>query len=329
VLSKHPNPTLSYYFEERIRLISNTTVVIRGLDDLITDIEPDGLFVIICRYIKSSQLKWIKKNRSALSGVAFFVDDDLASVFTSSEGSLLYRYNIARLGIWPLPRLNPLLSHVWVSTERLAKSFDSAGSQALVLPPLPGELPLLHDQLDPQPTGKIKMVYHATAIHRREHEFLVPVAAMALNRNPNLHLEVIADGSLAKAWRQKGIAPDQLSIKPSLRWDEYLSHTSRQVADIALVPLLEGKTNSCRSDTKRIDVARLRAAAIYSRCDIFDRCAMPDELHVANDPNEWISAITLLATDSVRRMASKKATHLSLEKMKSLARPNFPFSEAR
>ncbi len=45
----------------------------------------EGLFVIICRYIKEPQLRWLEDRRDRLAGVAYFADDDIPAVVTGDE----------------------------------------------------------------------------------------------------------------------------------------------------------------------------------------------------------------------------------------------------
>ena len=324
ILINGENPTFSYYFEERLRLINNVPVIVRTLTERLEDIHPHGLFVIVCRYIKSRHIEWIRQTRSSLAGVAFFVDDDMASIVASRDGSLRYKLNLLRLGILPLKKLNPLLSEVWVSTHALAESLPSR-SCVKILPPFPPPL------LPKEPTHAandvpLRIAYHATGIHRREHEFLHPVMRKVLEANIQLSFEVLADGHIASSWRQSNLPPHQLVIKGTMKWRDYVANAARNGADIALVPLMKSRTNASRSDTKRVDVARLGAAAIYSKCDIFDRCAVPGEIHVSNNIEDWVSAILRLAADREALDAAKRAAFISLEKMTRLADPSFPFS---
>ncbi|WP_244519955.1 MULTISPECIES: hypothetical protein [unclassified Ensifer] len=327
VVSKHPNPTYSYYLEERLRRCG-LPFHVQDLDDDLGGLDPDGMFVVICRYITSRQLRWVEFNRPRLAGVALFIDDDLAAIVSGSDGSWGYKFRLLRLGIKPLYHLRKVLDAVWVSTPELAQRLPSSNQVPLVMPPFPVPFPQQNDhgrnQADSQ--QMLKLVYHATGIHHREHDFLRPIIARALDEHPTLRFEVIADGKIGAHWSAMNIAEGRLMVRDSLPWPEYLSYTAQSGADIALAPLLESRTNSSRSDTKRIDIARMKAAAIFSRSPVFDRCATEGELHVDNTAEDWLSAIRLLVTDPARREIARKATAASVVKMATVASPDFPLT---
>ncbi|TXI01869.1 MAG: hypothetical protein E6Q76_16465 [Rhizobium sp.] len=324
ILSRHPNPSVSYYLDERTKTLGDIPVIMKGLDDPLDGIESDGLFVIICRYIKQGQIRWLERERSRLAGVAYFVDDDIAAVVAGNEASWLYKFRLLTLAVRPLPRINRLLTNIWTSTETLADSLAAAGHRIDILPPLPAKPADPNAPIPREDAAPLKMVYHATGIHRREHEFLMPIVRAALEKHGNLTFEVFAAGALARRWSRQGIHPTRITILPPLSWPAYLARTTHHDADIALAPLLPGKTNASRSDTKRIDISRLQAAAIFSRCPTFARCAVAGEFHIDNAQEEWLAAIDQLVSDRERRFAARDATRHSIERMQLHANPAFP-----
>ncbi|WJH39065.1 hypothetical protein N7E02_19445 [Aliirhizobium terrae] len=289
------------------------------------------MFVVICRYVTSQQLRWIEQSRPLLAGVVLFVDDDLASIVSGCDGTLRYKLRLIRVGIRPLLRLNKMLDAVWVSTSELSRRFERPGHVPLVVAPFPEmfQPSLTHNKENSQ--KPLKLVYHATGIHHREHDFLRPIVMRAMEQHTSLHFEVIADGKLAEEWQKLDLPKDRFKLRSGLSWPDYVSFTATEPADIALVPLLDSRTNNCRSDTKRIDVARMKAAAIFSKSETFDRCATDGELHVENTPDAWLSAIDILVKDQNRRTTARNATLGSLEKMRQMATPHFPleFFESR
>ncbi|MBB6483407.1 hypothetical protein [Rhizobium lusitanum] len=323
ILSRYPNPTVSYYLDERVKL-AEIPVIMKSLDDSLDTIESEGLFVVICRYIKPSQLRWLEKRRTNLAGVAYFVDDDIRAVVTGREASWLYKFRLTTLAIRPLPRLNRLLTHIWVSTEALSRTLATAGQQIDILNPLPAHPANAPGNAVSEDVTPLKMVYHATGVHRHEHEFLMPIVKIAMERHPNVHFEVFASGALARRWGRQGIDPARMTIVAPLSWPAYLTRTTHQNADIALVPLLPGMTNASRADTKRVDITRLQAAAIFSQCPTFARCAVAGEFHISNTVEDWSAAIDQLVNDRQRRLAARDATRYSIEKMREQATPTFP-----
>ncbi|WFU10122.1 hypothetical protein QA646_04435 [Rhizobium sp. CB3090] len=324
ILSRYPNPSVSYYLDERVRALADIPVILKGLDDSLDDVDCQGLFVVICRYIKGPQLRWLEHRQKSLAGIAYFIDDDIPAVIAGDEASWPYKFRLLNFAIRPLPRLNRRLTHLWASTEHLADTLANSGHKVDILAPMPSRLAPRSAEIEDETTASLKMVYHATGIHRREHEFLMPIVSSAMDKHKNLHFEVFADGSIARRWRRQDIDPGRMTIRPQLPWSSYLARTADHGADIALAPLLAGRTNDSRADTKRIDISRMGAAAIFSRCATFTRCAVAGEIHIGNTPEEWLMAIDQLAEGRDRRIAARDATLQSIEKMRQNATLAFP-----
>jgi len=324
ILSRHPNPSFSYYLDERTKTLREIPVIMKGLDDSLDEVDCDGLFVIICRYIKQPQLRWLEERRGSLAGVAYFVDDDIRAVVTGREASWPYKFRLIKLAVRPLPRVNRLLTHIWTSTEALADTLAATGHQIDILAPMPAKPTDVLFAAKGENATPVNMVYHATGVHRHEHEFLMPIVKAAMEKHAHLHFEVFASGTLARRWSRQGLDPARTTIIAPLSWPAYLARTTQHNADIALAPLLSGRTNASRADTKRIDISRLRAAAIFSQCPTFTRCAVSGEFHIGNTATEWLTAIDQLVSDRERRLAARDATRNSIEKMRQHASPAFP-----
>lgn len=323
VLSKPGNPSFSYYIEDRLREIA-VPADVRSLDAGLDDLDPRGTFVILCRYVKPKQLLWLRRNQHVLSGIGLFVDDDIAAMVAADNGPLDYRAYLLGMGVLPLPFLNGLLTHLWTSTDTLAKALAQDGFTASVLAPRPSKDKYRTSRGKPAADGPLRMVFHATGVHFSEHQFLIPIVADALAQNSNLSFEVIAESAPARWWSGLAFDPDRLRIRHPLRWPDYFQETASNPVDIALVPLLPGRTNDRRSDTKRIDVSRMQAAAIYSNCDIYRRCATPGEIFADHRPEAWRVEIERLATAPLLRQQVREATMASMVVMHSASQEGFP-----
>ena len=206
----------------------------------------------------------------------------------------------------------------------LIETLATAGQEIDILNPLPAHPANVPVNTVIEDVTPLKMVYHATGVHRHEHEFLMPIVKAAMERHDNLHFEVFASGALARCWNRLGIDPARITIVAPLSWPAYLARTTHENADIALVPLLPGKTNASRADTKRVDITRLQAAAIFSQCPTFARCAVAGELHIDNTVEDWSAAIDQLVNDRECRLAARDATRYSIDRMREQATPTFP-----
>lgn len=322
LLSKPGNPSFSYYLEDRLSELS-IPVEICSLDAKLDEFEPRGTFVIICRYVKPRQLLWLRQHHRDLAGIGLFVDDDISSMVVAKDGPLDYRAYLFGMGVLPLFVLNGLLTHLWVSTEALSKAFVGDGLAASVLAPRPGKSQYRSIGVQ-SADGLVRMVFHATGAHFSEHQFLMPIVADMLARHAHLSFDVIAEDTPARWWRNLAVDPDRMRIRSPLPWRDYFRETASNPADIALVPLLPGRTNDRRSDTKRIDVSRLQAAAIYSNGEVYRRCAMPDEVFADHKPAAWRQEIDRLANDPLHRQRVREATMASMTVMREASHVSFP-----
>lgn len=308
VLSNGPNPTFAYYLQERIKH-TPLPALTRHLDDPIAGIDPNGVYVIICRYVGLRHLLWLCMHRHRLAGVCLLMDDDIAATVTGKGGTLSYKIFLSALGIAPLPVLNRLLSDIWVSTPQLAQKLSfSKTLPPVVVPPFP---PL--EYCTPIPSSKardkVAMAFHSTGVHDGEHEFLLPIVREAMLLCPKLQFEVTTSNrKLERLWKNAGLPPERLRIKPHRNWVDYLTDTKHGGVDILLVPLLHNPTNEARSDTKRFDSARMGAAAIFSRGQVYGRSASVGEMLLDNDHDAWVETILKLAGDQNFRLKVKQAT---------------------
>jgi hypothetical protein len=94
-----------------------------------------------------------------------------------------------------------------------------------------------------------------------------------------------------------------------MRWENYLTFTASQPADIGLAPLLPGAFNAARGAVKFYDYARMGAAGIYTDVEPYRGFVRNgvDGLLLPNEPQRWIDAIAALAQDESPLLARLKA----------------------
>lgn len=317
VITRLPNPTFDYYLAERLEALEGIPFHVHSITDKTAPtVEAKSTYVIVCRYIDGASLSWLEKNSAQLAGVSLFLDDDIPAVVSAPNVKLTFKLYVWKLGLYPLKRLNKLLSEVLVSTQELASIYQRFGATVRVLPPMPKA------EFKPpaNPNDKtVKIAFHATGVHHIEHEFLKPIIEDVLAEFENVQFELFANNDMAKYWRKANIKPQQLLIEPILKWPDYLNHVEQNPADIALVPMMRQFINAGRSDTKRIDVARMGAAPIFSKNSIYSRCAKPEEFHIENNPALWAKSIRALITDVEKRRSAAVAAQASLQTMRSRA----------
>ncbi len=311
VFARLPNPTIDYYLTARLAAPGMPPFRIVDIrDPTVAGLEPDGTFVLICRYASKKVVTWIERHAERLAGVGFFTDDHLGAVITGTEATVGYRLFLLARGVAPLRRLNRHIDMLWVSTRALA---DSIGVEGIgVLPPAPHP-EVWETSRDPTRGGEtaddeaIKIVYHATDVHLREHAFLAPIMESVLAQRPNVVFEVTADHRAGRYWKSM----DRVTVTGPTSWPEYLERTRREPADIALVPLLYSRANVARAGTKRIDVVRLGAAGIYSRSHAYGDPEDDGEIRLDNRRRLWIATILKLVDDrDLRREAAMASRRL-------------------
>ncbi|OLP47032.1 hypothetical protein [Rhizobium oryziradicis] len=321
VIREGPNPSFTYYLEARLKALEVPFDVIENTESM-TGIDPTTTFVIICRYIRLRKFFWLWRHRADFPGVALFIDDDIAATIVEGQSGLGYKIYLIGLGLIPLIYLNGVLTSVWASTSVLAESLQADA----VLQPFPApDVYLQNVEGCRRSDDTCRMAFHATGAHDAEHAFLIPIVKAALQKLPNLHFKVVAEERLAKIWRHelRDFGRRAQTISP-LPWPDYLKNASHLQTDILLVPLLSGRVNNARADTKRIDAYRLAAATVFSKCKTYERCFIPGEIMVENDVTSWVDSIACLVLNSDKRRQAKNATSASVLEMVRQASPQLP-----
>src|SRR5262249_18721648 len=151
--------------------------------------------------------------------------------------------------------------------------------------------------------------------HSVEHRFLLPVVTKVLERRPEIRIEVTESRRYASQWCKL----PSVTVSPFKPWPEFRAYTAANPADIALVPLLPDRINIARAATKRIDVARMRAAGVFSQSSAFEYDAAPGEIFLPNDRDAWVDGIVRLIDDPALRARASVATWLAVEQLAAAA----------
>ncbi|WP_139330644.1 hypothetical protein [Rhizobium sp. RU33A] len=276
------------------------------------DDDAQGAFVILCRYAMARQIWWLIKHHKRISGLSLFIDDDIAATVIEGQSALPYRIYLLVCGLLPLIVFNRWMTHVWASTEALGERLRTSD----IVPPLPSKAQLQHYGKRVEHVPRLRLIYHATGAHDGEHRFLMPIVQQLMHLFSELHFEVIASRRAARAWEDTlHEVIDRVSNQPKTTWEAYLDATARAEGGIMLVPLLSGRVNSVRADTKRIDICRMGLAAVFSASPVYTRCREPDDILIENDPEIWIETVSQLLRDAALRDMSRKAVVSSTARM--------------
>jgi hypothetical protein len=110
------------------------------------------------------------------------------------------------------------------------------------------------------PTDRYRVFYHATVSHRAEIEWLYPVIATVLEKEPRIDFEIIGDHQTHKLYRK---LPRTTVVNP-MSWDAYQSFIAQPGRHLGLAPYIHSPFNAARSYTKVFDIQRAGARGTYA-----------------------------------------------------------------
>jgi len=212
----------------------------------------EDISVIIVRYANARLISYLKKHRSKIKHLIYFMDDglwDLKALFSLPP---LYAWRLFKKAyLWKKPLLE-LGVRLWVSTDYLAKKY--APYSPHIIHPYPIGL----DNPEPSQSTSEVLFYHGTSSHKKEIKWLAGLYKHLSSQN--LLLEVVLDDKNYKLF--KGL-PNLLSFRP-MSWKTYLSFSAFKYRTLGLVPLFDEEFNRGRSWVKFYDITRSGAVGIYS-----------------------------------------------------------------
>ncbi len=283
LVEERNNPSTDYFVYPALTF--NGYKIIRY--DFLTIPHPDELensIVIFIRYIPTSWAKLIDANRKRLSGLIFFMDDDVLDVSSTAGMSWLYRYKLAKFSACHINWLRSQGVEIWVSTPYLQQKYAS-WQPKLVLP-----TPVAATQ------NHIRLFYHGSpATHKPEIAWLHPVIKEVLGNNDKISFEIIGGANVHRLYRNL----PRVNIIHPMKWSSYQAFISTPGRQIGLVPQLDLPFNRARSYTKFFDIHRCGAVGIFSPnsacAEIIDHNV--DGLIVDLNREAWVEAILKLAND--------------------------------
>jgi glycosyltransferase involved in cell wall biosynthesis len=252
-------------------------------------IEPHD-FVVVQRYLHAPWRRAIERQRPELAGLAWFLDDDLLDPAALAELAAPYARKIRQLALTQRPWFEQMGSQWWMATQALASKYAAAS---------PIVLPFAPPRRLAEPGAAVRVVYHGTASHQREIDWLHPVIAEVQRRRSDTHFEVFGELPVNRRFRDL----PRVAVLHPMRWENYLAHTAAHPADLGLAPLLPGRFNAARGPVKFVDYARQGALGLYSRVPPYEgfvRDGM-DGVLLPNEPQAWVDAIDRWADDTPGR----------------------------
>jgi hypothetical protein len=250
ILEEKPNPSTDYFVLPQLKRVFASDLPVKRLrwgesldaQDLI------GAIVIIVRYLTTPWQHALTANRHFIHQLIYFMDDDLGDGAASQGLPLKYRF---KLWFYTQRRWSWFMAHqteFWVSTGYLKEKY--ARYHPLEIKP---------EQLIARPK-RCRIFYHATASHRAEIDWLLPVMQAVLQQAPMVDFEIVGDRRTLKAYRK---LPRTTIIHP-MSWESYQSFIALPGRDIGLAPFLFNPFNAARSYTKIFDIQRAQAHGLFA-----------------------------------------------------------------
>lgn len=300
IVEEQVNPSTDYFLLSALSA-SGAKLIRCGFSDLPAPEQLDGALVVFVRYVPSAWARLIAASRERLSGLVFFMDDDVLDVRSSVGMPLRYRFKLARLAAWKLRWLQRYRATLWVSTRYLQQKYAAWQPRLLLPAPIAPEQDLC------------RVFYHGSASHGAEIEWLHSVMAKVLTEAPHISFEIIGGGEVYRRFR--GLP--RVTVVHPMKWPAYQAFLSMPGRDIGLAPLHDLPFNRARSYTKFFDITRCGAVGVYSPGSACAEVVThnDDGLIVALDQAQWAAEILRLAGDASRRNTMVKRAAVTLEKL--------------
>jgi Glycosyl transferases group 1 len=309
IVEEQLNPSTDHYVEPALHRLG-FQVIRRGLMDVPQASELRGTAVVFVRYLSPAWRNAVDEVRGELSGLVYFMDDDLLDVHASAELSARYRLKLWRMAARHHNWLLQQKAAFWVSTAMLARKYAASAPKVISPSPLPA-VPHLK-----------RIFYHGSESHRAEIEWLVPVIGAVLANAPDAGFEVIGDSQV----RQLFAGIPRVTVIHPLKWPAYLGFSATGERHIGLAPLLDTRFNRSRSHTRFLDHTRMGAAGVYSESSASAAVVTPrhDGVVVPMRHNDWVEAILELLADEALRSSIAANARTTVARLAELATAGFP-----
>lgn len=275
-------PALDHFGAEIVHVALDTM----PLQDELTP----GTLVVVVRYVNARWAAFLDRHRARLSGIVYFMDDDLFDKGARAGLPPLFVKKLERLVDPFRDWLTSRSTGIWVSSAALKDKYAALNALQVDWAPTPELL----RQVEP-----VWIFYHGSASHQAEQRWLRDIVADVIEANESIHFEIIGDFSVNRMFR--GLS--RTSILHPMTWPNYMAYSAATRREIGLAPLLPSAYNAARGPTKFFDFARLGAAGLYTDVEPYSQFVRDGEdgILLPNDAQAWVDAVLRLADDAPLR----------------------------
>jgi glycosyltransferase involved in cell wall biosynthesis len=268
---------------------------------------------VFCRYSGPDAREMAEHLRAAHVPILFHIDDDLLNVPPEIGAKHVEHNRIERTSTVRYLLDNADL--IYCSTSRLREAFEAQGfvdrldvgaiySSGEVIVPA-----------EPVPVQTIGFMGNDKAPELND---LVPVITRMLDRNPQVRFELFGSMALPEELLRFG---DRVTALPRVSdYDEFVAKFRALRWEIGLAPLRPTPFNVVKADTKWVDYTSMGIATVASRGTAYDACCADDCGLLADEQDDWATAIQSLIDDPDKRFALVRAAQTKLRAVYSIDR---------
>ena len=248
-------------------------------------------------FVRVVPIRWIirlhRLHRMGLA-VKLFMDDGI--YLNSGRGELPVGYAMRLRLEWFKQRYicNRWIDEIVVSTDMIRDSVsEKYGGKIAVR-----KAPLIPQKERYECKKEIRIVYYGTSSHVSEFKWLELLIERLEEAQSDIMIEIVA----SERWRRRLRKYSNVVLIYPMRWSEFKRYSSARGADIMLCPLMNSNFNSCRSQTKFFDAARLGAVGLYSNRAPYKGFVRDgvDGLLLEDAHDKWIACINGLVENHER-----------------------------
>ena len=297
VLHRGVSPTTDIYLRPRLRSAAYPVSYHDILQPLPANQLDDGTFVVVVRYLNAASARALWAARSALSGVAYLMDDDIPQARRDASLPRDYRWTVAAFWMVFRPVLARIASEIWVTSPGLENAY--AGRHVHRMDPLYVG-PDRTRTAAADPDAPVRLFYHGGRTHAADQRWLRDVIERVQDARQSSVFEIFGDAEVAHLFA----SIPRCRVLQRLRWPDYLSYTAGERLDIGLAPAVSGPYNAARSFNKAYDITRTGAAGVYADIPSFRKFVNSGRegiLAPVDSKDAWVEAILALIDDPARR----------------------------
>lgn len=290
VVSRDVSPTLEYWKRGIEKVVGEGKYIYVSEALEAYSIRREDVIVFI-RVIPVGWFTRLYRLRRMGVGVKLFIDDGIH--LKNGRRELPIGYAIKLRLEWLKQRyiFGRMIEEIVVSTNVLGESIRREYGTRIAV----SKAPLIPQKEEYETKKRMSVVYCGTSSHVSEFRWL----EILIQKLELVQLDIMIEVVASERWRRRLRKYSNVVLLYPMKWNEFKLYSSTRGADILLCPLMKSRFNSCRSESKFFDAARLGAVGMYSNRSPYKGFVRDgiDGLLLDDAHDDWIACIKRLAGD--------------------------------